>query len=229
MRDWLKKRLNNQFERDAFVKSELSKLVPGTKILDAGAGGQRYREFCEHLTYKAQDFGKYKSDQKKLIGAEEEVQDYLYGDLDYVGDIWDIKEEPNTFDSILCTEVFEHIPYPIEAVREFSRLLRPGGTLILTAPSNCLRHFDPYFFHTGFSDRWYETILPENGFSINSLCPVGDYYSWLAVEMARTAKAHSLWVKALVLPAFLYFFNKKKTETSVNSLCMGYHVVATKL
>ena len=30
-------------------------------------------------------------------------------DLDYVGDIWEIEERDDSFDAILCTEVFEHI------------------------------------------------------------------------------------------------------------------------
>ena len=50
------------------------------------------------------------------IGGEE---GYKYGALDYVGDIWDIKEKSSTFDTILCTEVFEHIPHPIETLKEF--------------------------------------------------------------------------------------------------------------
>ena len=140
------------------------------------------------------------------VGGEE---GYKYGQLDYVGDIWDISEKDNTFDAILCTEVFEHIPHPIKTIQEFSRLLKKDGKLILTAPSNCLRHMDSYFFYSGFTDRWY--------------------YSWLMVEMARTATSHSILAKLALTPAFLYFYNKKKTQTSVDTLCMGYHVVATKI
>lgn len=39
-----------------------------------------------------------------------------------------------TFDLILCTEVVEHIPDSQSALREMRRLLRPGGTLILSTP-----------------------------------------------------------------------------------------------
>ncbi len=122
----------------------------------------------------------------------------------------------------------EHIPFPIEAIKEFSRLLKGGGVLILTAPSNCLRHMDPYFFYSGFSDRWYRKILCDCGFTIEAIEPVGDYYSWLAVEVARTAMAHSVLAKILLLPAFFYFRSKKKTAISINTLCMGYHVVARR-
>jgi SAM-dependent methyltransferase len=226
----LRKNLNNQHERDAFVTAELKKLPAKGLLLDAGCGSQRYREYCAHLNYKAQDFGQYTTDEKRIIGTDGVggQAGYQYGKLDYVGDIWDIKEADGTFDAILCTEVFEHIPYPVETVREFSRLLKPGGKLILTAPSNCLRHMDPYFFYSGFTDRWYEKFLKDSGLRIETLASVGDYYSWLAVEMARTATTHSVLAKLLVAPAFLYFYNKKKTQASVDTLCMGYHIVATK-
>jgi SAM-dependent methyltransferase len=223
--------LNNQYERDDFVHAELKKIQAGKWLLDAGCGSQRYRDHCSHLNYKAQDFGQYTIDLKKIIGGDgaDGEERYKYGALDYVGDIWDIKEQNNTFDAILCTEVFEHIPYPIETIKEFSRLLKKDGKLILTAPSNCLRHMDPYFFYSGFSDRWYERFLGENGLKIESISAVGDYYSWLSVEMARTATCHSIFAKIVLTPSLLYFYNKKKTATSVDTLCMGYHVVATKI
>ncbi len=160
---------------------------------------------------------------------DQDSADYQYGTLDYVGDVWNIDEKPDTFDAILCTEVFEHIPLPIETVKEFRPLLKPGGILILTAPSNCLRHMDPYFFYTGFSDRWFEKILKESGFEIKSIKPVGDYYSWLSVEIARTAWTQSLIAKVMLFAAFLYYYNKMKTNVTVDTLCMGYHVVAEKI
>lgn len=223
--------LNNQFERDDFIIAELKKLPPSTLILDAGCGNQPYRKYCSNLNYKAQDFGKYTVDQKKMLGSEGVggAEGYKYGELDYIGDIWNIKEQDNTFDAILCSEVFEHIPHPIKTIQEFSRLLKKDGKLILTAPSNCLRHMDPFYFYAGFSDRWYEKFLSENGLRLESITAVGDYYSWLAVEMARTAMTHSLFAKLALTPAFLYFYNKKQTTASVDTLCIGYHIVATKI
>ena len=180
--------------------------------------------------YKSQDFGQYKGDDKKVIGGDEyAVKDcYTYGEIDYLGDIWNIDEKDATFDSIMCTEVFEHIPYPIETVKEFSRLLKKDGKLILTAPSNCLRHMDPYFFYSGFSDRWFEKILDEAGFEIVFIESVGDYYSWIWVELVRTAVSHSILAKIILLPSIIYYMLKKKTELSESTLCMGYHVVAVK-
>ncbi len=227
----LDRQLNNQFERDDFILQQLSALPSGLKILDAGCGSQRYRKMCGHLEYFAQDFGKYTVDEKRIIGSDGVGGSggYRYGRLDYVSDITDIPEEDEAFDAVLCTEVLEHIPRPNEAIAELSRLLKPGGCLILTAPSNCLRHMDPYFYYSGFSDRWFEEVLSRNGLAITMLSPVGDYYSWLAVEMARTASTHSVFAKIALSPAFLFLISRKKTKLSIDTLAMGYHCVARKL
>jgi len=39
------------------------------------------------------------------------------------------------FDTIVCIEVIEHLENPRAVFREFQRLLRPGGNLILTTPN----------------------------------------------------------------------------------------------
>ena len=225
-------KLDNFHERDQWVANELALLPKNSSILDAGCGSQQFRKYCSHLKYYGQDFGQYVSDEKKMLGAREGglggVAGYHYGPLDFEGDIWSINVENGSFDHILCTEVFEHIPYPIETVAEFARIIKRGGTLLLTAPSNCLRHMDPYFFYSGFSDRWYERILSEHGFKIVEITPIGDYNSWMRVELARTMYSNGIISKILLLPAFLYFSYKKKTMESIDTLCMGYHVKAEK-
>ncbi len=140
----------------------------------------------------------------------------------------EIPEEDAFFDAILCTEVLEHIPYPEKAIAEFARLLRPGGVLVLTVPASCLRHFDPYYFYSGFSDRWINKVLNDRGFDVRVVEPVGDYFGWIAAELARTASRNSIFSKILIAPALAYFLLRKKTHASVSTLCMGYHVVANK-
>lgn len=218
--------IDNQYEREKFVFESLQNISENSIILDAGCGSQRYRKFCDHLIYKSQDFGQYTKDIKE--GFTTGHNKYEYGQLDYISDIWSINEEDCFFDAIICTEVFEHIPFPNETVKEFNRLLKPGGVLILTAPSNSLRHFDPYYFYSGFSDRWYEKILADNNFKIESIEAVGDYFSFIKVEIFRTMFKSNIIAKLILFPAFVYYSLKAKTTQSINTLCMGYHVIAHK-
>lgn len=223
-------RLDNQIQRDEWVTRALAALPAGSSILDAGCGSQRYRSACDHLCYTSQDFGQYTVDERGRLGSPEasETQAYAYGPIDIVSDIWNISRPDGSFDAILCTEVLEHVPYPIETVAELGRLLRPGGTLILTVPNNALRHQDPYFFTSGFADRWLERILPEHGFSIEKLDELGDYYSWMKVELARTAGVNGWWGRLVLAPSFLYFARKRPTPQSRMTMTMGYMVLARK-
>jgi len=47
--------------------------------------------------------------------------------------------EDNSFDSIVCSEVLEHLDTPGNALKEFYRVLRRGGSLIVTTPNVSFR------------------------------------------------------------------------------------------
>ena len=225
---YLKRLLNNEYQRKEWIQRQLSLLPPDSLILDAGCGRQPYRAFCRHLIYYAQDFGRYETDEKDSLTAAKTA--YVYGNLDYTGNIWEIDEQDAFFDAILCTEVFEHIPYPNRTLKEFARLLKPGGNLILTVPSNALRHMDPFFYYSGFSDRYLRLALGENGFRDVCIMPVGSYHAWLMVEEARTIRHEGLLACMALWPAFLYHYlrQRRPSEKEINTLCFGYHVTAIK-
>ena len=163
----------NDYERDRFVAEVARSLPPGTRVLDAGAGPCRYKPLFAHCEYKAQDFAQY-------TGKE-----HSYGALDYVGDITAIAAPDGAFDFILCTEVFEHIPRPDLAVKEFSRLLRSGGELAITAPLGSGIHMPPYHFYGGFSPHWYEYFLPAVGLHVESIRPNGGFFKLYGQESRR--------------------------------------------
>lgn len=56
-----------------------------------------------------------------------------------------------SFDTILCTEVLEHTREPFQVMREFARLLKPGGHVLLSVPFI-------YPIHEAPNDYWRFTI-----------------------------------------------------------------------
>lgn len=56
--------------------------------------------------------------------------DIKLGDLDKT-----LPYEDRSFDHIVCVEGLEHIENPANAIREFARLLRPGGLLVISVPN----------------------------------------------------------------------------------------------
>ena len=50
--------------------------------------------------------------------------------IDFVSDLLNIPVPDKSYDVILCTEVIEHVPDPISAINEISRILKSGGDSI---------------------------------------------------------------------------------------------------
>ncbi|MBE0426192.1 MAG: class I SAM-dependent methyltransferase [Nitrospirae bacterium] len=74
--------------------------------------------------------------------------------LDYETDFNNfIPLESNTFDTILCTDVLEHIAEPHKLFGEMARLLKPNGKLILAVPFYYWIHEEPhdYFRYTRYA------------------------------------------------------------------------------
>jgi SAM-dependent methyltransferase len=63
--------------------------------------------------------------------------------------------EIGSFDTVLLTDVLEHIPEPMNLMREIARILRPGGKLILGVPFFYWLHEVPhdYYRYTEFALR----------------------------------------------------------------------------
>ncbi len=218
--------------REKFVKDNLMIIPRGYKILDAGAGELRFKPDCDHLEYVAQDFGQYEGTGDEGL----QTGDWDNSRLDIISDITEIPVDDESFDAILCSEVFEHIPDAVAALNEFTRILRPGGILIITAPFASLTHFAPYHF-CGYNKYWYQHHLPRLGFDIEVLEHNGSWFSFIAQELRRTrfmgktysSKILGLVTRIAVVPIIvLLSMLSNKDKGSHEALCFNYMVRAVK-
>jgi ubiquinone/menaquinone biosynthesis C-methylase UbiE len=174
--------LGNQSTRDAWVERVLSELPKGARLLDAGAGECQYKKHCGHLRYVSQDLAEY-TGHGSSIGLQQANWDTSA--VDIICDITAIPEPDASFDAVLCTEVLEHLPEPVLALRELARLLKPTGTLIITAPFCSLTHFAPYHYATGFNRYFYSHHLGALGLEITDMIENGNFFEYMAQEMRR--------------------------------------------
>jgi SAM-dependent methyltransferase len=224
----------NKENRDRWLAEVIAALPEGARILDAGAGQQQYRPLCRHLRYVAQDFARYdgRGDERGLHAGGFDASG-----VDIVSDITSIPEPDGSFDAVMCIEVLEHLPQPVNALAELARLLRPGGTLILTAPFASLTHFAPYHFASGFNRYFYETHLPALGLVVRALEANGNFFEFLAQEARRigtVAREHAFELDRrdrAVIEDFLVLAGRlaQRDRGSDELLCFGYHVLAEKV
>jgi len=153
---------DNETNRLSWLEKTLKFVPEGFRLLDAGAGELKNKVFCKHLIYVSQDICQYEGTGD---GVALQTGQWDTTQIDLVSDITAIPVPDESFDAVLCTEVFEHVPDPLAALQELARLVKPGGSIILTAPFCSLTHFAPYHYATGLSRYWYERHLLELGFS----------------------------------------------------------------
>ncbi|WP_008292707.1 class I SAM-dependent methyltransferase [Congregibacter litoralis] len=71
---------------------------------------------------------------REAIGAGYVSADLFASNVDVQMDITDIQLPENSFDSIHCSHVLEHVEDDHKAMTELFRVLKPGGTALLAVP-----------------------------------------------------------------------------------------------
>lgn len=98
--------------------------MPRGRLLDVPSGRGAFAESLINMGFEVSCADLY-PEIFQLEGVEN-----LKGDLDGTMPYGDA-----SFDYIVCVEGLEHIENPANAIREFSRMLKPGGTLIASVPN----------------------------------------------------------------------------------------------
>ena len=226
----------NNNNRNKWLEEKLTEIPSGLTILDAGAGNTNKKKYCSHLNYISQDIAEYEGTGNENGLHTGEVD---YSNLDIISDITDIPISNNSVDAVMCTEVLEHIDNPLLAFKEFSRILKNGGKLIITAPFNSLTHYAPYHYSTGFSRYYYEKHLPNYGFKITEIKENGSYFEYMAQEIRRIEEVSKKYSNLkfssplfIIARSYIIKYLKKQNFIDKNSyelLCFGYFVIAEKV
>ncbi|RXK86808.1 class I SAM-dependent methyltransferase [Filimonas effusa] len=132
--------------------AELAPSLQG-KVLDFGCGAKPYQSlFTQAAQYIGVDY------QNEGHSHENEHIDFFY----------DGKTLPfanGEYDAIFSSEVFEHVFNLDGIMKELNRVLKPGGSLLLTCPFAICEHEVPNDF-ARYSSFAIRHILEKNGFTV---------------------------------------------------------------
>jgi SAM-dependent methyltransferase len=117
--------------RMVWAALERRALLSGARVLEIGCGAGGF------AARMAGDGARLVVGQDLSPGAVKRAKACFQRDnlIFEVGDIQEIPYPAGHFDVVVSCETIEHVPDPQRAVFELARVLRPRGTLLLTAPN----------------------------------------------------------------------------------------------
>ncbi len=163
----------------------------------------------EFISGKVLDFGCGTQPYKKLFKADE----YIGVEIDIPGEYKDkgivyydgktIPFEDETFDSMISSEVFEHVINIDEIVKELNRVLKTGGNALITVPFVYPRHCWPNDYRR-YTYEGLKNLLVSNGFEILK-CESNAGYIESVAELINnyvSANIHNKVVKRVLIAHF---------------------------
>lgn len=155
--------------------------------------------------------------------------------LDFACDLTEpLRFDDESFDTIILSDVLEHIPNPEDLWREMARILRPQGTLILNVPFFYWIHAHPYDFHR-YTRFALERLAALNGFDVVRLEPLGgvvEVAADVSAKIAATLPFAGRPIASSLQAAALGFNNTKLGARAVAKTAehfpLGYFMVAQR-
>ncbi|QQS34653.1 MAG: class I SAM-dependent methyltransferase [Ignavibacteriales bacterium] len=198
--------------------SELIQKYAGGNLLDLGCGNvslyEMYREKVDSI---------YCADWPNSF-HDTPFQDFQLN----LNNTFPIKNE--TFDTIILTDVMEHVANPTNLWKEMARVLRPNGKIIVGVPFFHIIHEEPYdyFRYTEYRLRLY---CSENNLKILELYPYGGSLEILLDITAKHFSRIKIFSKIHYIFANLIinsFLGKKIFQLTALKYPLGYCMVIEK-
>jgi SAM-dependent methyltransferase len=152
------------FQPDRFLLRKQIKAMAhyvSGKVLDVGAGERaRYNDLFTFDKYIKMDVTE--GPNVDVVGSADKMP---FGD--------------GEFDSVVCTQVFEHLVQPNLAAKEVARVLKSGGHLLITVPQMNELHEEPhdYFRYTKYG---LISLFENAGLDMVSMEARGGFWTLLA-------------------------------------------------
>jgi SAM-dependent methyltransferase len=163
--------------REALLRHK--EFVAGT-VLDLGCGSRPYEAF-------------FNGRVARWVGADYQASGHPPATrVDVFADAMQLPLAGGRFDTVLCTQVLEHVPEPLDLLREAWRVLRPGGHLVLTAPQYNSLHGEPQDFYR-YTRYGLDHLARKAGFTVKLIEPIGGFLSLFAFFTTIHCAPLRLW------------------------------------
>lgn len=179
----------NRFLLDQFFEEMAATFEQDASIIDIGG----------HRTRKA---GKF--DIERYPVRVDYVNIDPATEPDFLCDATAIPVVDRSYDYAVLSEVLEHVEDPQAVLQEAYRVLKNGGTLLMTTPFMFRIHGHPADY-ARYTDQWYENVLDRIGFAEVEVRKQGLMLSMLANQTKLWSTCASNRLERFVLRWISYY------------------------
>jgi SAM-dependent methyltransferase len=139
------------------------------RVIQQHAAGRLLDLGCGYVPY----YELYKDQVQEVVCVDWENSAHKNEFLDFLMDLnMPLSLESESFDTVLLTDVLEHIYKPAQLLSEVARVLRQGGHCIIGVPFLYWLHESPVDFHR-YTEFALRKMCGDAGLEIESLTPYG--------------------------------------------------------
>ena len=124
---------------------------------------------------------------KEYVGLDHEDCMHDQSKIDIYASAYDIPEKDQSFDSIICTAVLEHLEEPLIALKESCRVLKSDGYAIYTVPFFWHLHEEPRDFYR-YTKYGLNYLFESAGYEVIELLPLSGFWITFGSEWSYYLK-----------------------------------------
>jgi ubiquinone/menaquinone biosynthesis C-methylase UbiE len=188
---------------DPALRERVRRYAKGS-LVDIGCGDKPYVDMtAPHVT--------------EHVGVDHEASPHDRTHFDLVGTAYAIPTPAQRFDTVLCTDVLEHLEEPGTALKEAHRVLKAGGYAIYTVPLFWHLHEEPRDFYR-YTRHGLAYLFGGAGFDVVEIVPLSGFIATFSQELVyylyrfRIHWINPLWwiipVVGAVVQALAFLLNK---------------------
>ena len=169
----------------------------------------------------------YKQYVSSITCADWENCEHDISHIDFFVDLnKDLKIKNNSYDTILLTDVLEHIYEPKKLLKQLYNILRDDGILIINTPFAYWEHEVPfdYFRYTEF---FYQKVAEELGFKVEVIQKIGNGFDTIRDILSKLYESRpSFAIKFLLKMVKIV---SKKFPVKLDNEPLSFFVVFKKI
>jgi len=211
-----------KFQLREILRQVLPKYCKG-KTADVGAGHAKYNRMI-------------RSYSDSYVSIDNMSSEYQYGHdqfkPDIISDVLDMPVKDNEFDTVVCTEVLEHVEDPFRLFSEIYRILKPEGYALVSSGWMAPYHEEPKDYWR-FTVDAYKVLCKRSGLEFIESYKKGGFFTVILYFIGRNITLNAVkyknvnrvWVR---LNRVLEYIAEKMDGWVKTEDTLGHLIVARK-